>query len=71
MAVLGICAIIFPLPVDKSVLKRDFPVSIVVTALVLMTSCASLLFGGRFFEYTMDEEVGKVYCLLLWDLRLS
>lgn len=60
LAVLGICAIIFPLPVDKSVLKRDFPVSIVITVLVLIASCASVIFGGSFFQYTMDKEVGSV-----------
>lgn len=60
LAVLGICAIIFPLPVDKSVLKRDFPVSIVITVLVLIASCASVIFGGSFFQYTMDKEVGRV-----------
>lgn len=60
LAVLGICAIIFPLPVDKSVLKRDFPVSIVITVLVLIASCASVIFGGSFFQYTMDKEVGTV-----------
>ncbi len=60
LAVLGICAIIFPLPVDKSVLKRDFPVSIAITILVFIASCTSVIFGGRFFEYTMDEEVGNV-----------
>ena len=33
LMVLGICALINPLPIDKNILKRDFPISICLTAL--------------------------------------
>lgn len=36
--VLGICAVIHPVPVDKAVLKRDFPLTIGAALLVLLVS---------------------------------
>ena len=33
LGVLGMCAVIYPLPVDGIVLKRDFPVAIITTLL--------------------------------------
>lgn len=36
--VLGICAVIHPVPVDRSVLKRDFPLTIGAAVLVLLVS---------------------------------
>lgn len=38
LAVVGICAIISPLPVAASVLKREFPFSILITAVLLIVS---------------------------------
>lgn len=39
LCVLGICAIIHTVPVDKGILKRDFPLSIGTTILVLLFTC--------------------------------
>lgn len=36
--VLGVCAVIHPVPVDRSVLKRDFPLTIGAAVLVLLVS---------------------------------
>lgn len=60
LGVLGVCAVIYPLPVDGVVLKRDFPFAIVTTILLLFISCGSIMFGGQFFEYSADNEVAVV-----------
>jgi len=43
LVVLGGCALFHPVPVDRGVLKRDFPVSIVSTLLVLLMAGAGAL----------------------------
>lgn len=60
LVVLGVCAVIHPLPVDRGVLKRDFPFSIIVTALVPVISCAPVFFGGLPSELDFEREVGTV-----------
>ena len=60
LGVLGVCAIIFPLPVDRIVLKRDFPFAIITTILLLLVSCGSVLFDGHFIQYSVDREVAVV-----------
>lgn len=60
LGVLGVCAVISPLPVDGIVLKRDFPFAILTTIIVLFISCGSVLFGGHFIEYSVDREVAIV-----------
>ena len=46
LMVLGVCAIIRPIPIEKAILKRDFPLSIVVTA-ALFGVLAIPLFTGK------------------------
>ncbi len=46
LMVLGVCAIIRPIPIEKVILKRDFPLSIIVTA-VLFGVLAIPLFTGK------------------------
>lgn len=58
--VLGICAVIRPLPVDKVILKRDIPISIVTTMLLLLMTGAGVLFNGAFLQCEMNEIVGGV-----------
>ena len=60
LGVLGVCAIIFPLPVDRIVLKRDFPFAIITTIFLLLVSCGSVLFSGHFIQYSVDREVAVV-----------
>ncbi len=60
LCVLGICAIYHPVPVEKGVLKRDFPVSIVTTLLVLVLTCASTIFSGRWRLLEMEDEAGTI-----------
>ena len=60
LVVLGMCAIISPLPVDGIVLKRDFPFAIITTVFLLLASCGSVLFNGQFIEYSMEQEIAVV-----------
>ena len=60
LCVLGICAVIHPVPVDKVILKRDIPVSIVITVLLLLMSSGKVLFNGNFFQIEMNEIAGDV-----------
>ncbi len=60
LAVLGLCAVIHPVPVEAGILKRDFPVSIAVTALVLLASGGMRLFSGGLSEIGMEETAGTV-----------
>ena len=60
LGVLGICAVIHPVPVDRAILKRDIPVSIGAAALLLLMTDTGALFGGKFLQSGMDETVGSV-----------
>lgn len=60
LMVLGVCAVIRPIPIDKSILKRDFPLSIVATAAVLAALGLPLLFGGLPQNATMLTDVGVI-----------
>ncbi|MCH5252281.1 MAG: calcium/sodium antiporter [Lachnospiraceae bacterium] len=46
MAVLGVCAILKPLPVDTGIKKRDFPISLAATFFVILLS-ANLVLAGK------------------------
>ena len=46
LMVLGVCAILKPLPVDKDIKKRDYPLSLIFTLIVLMFS-GNLILSGR------------------------
>lgn len=60
LCVLGICSIIYPIPVDKGILKRDFPLSIGATILILLMSCFGTLVSGRFLKESMSAVAGNV-----------
>lgn len=60
IGVLGICAVIHPVPVDKVILKRDIPISIVTSVLLLLMTGVGALFRGEFLQCEMNETVGGV-----------
>ena len=64
LCVLGVCAVIAPLPVGKSVLKRDFPVSLFPIVLLLIFIGGPLLLRGSLSNYQMTENVGTVTRIL-------
>ena len=60
LAILGVCAVIKPLPVDSLILKRDFPVSIAASVLLLICSAGKNLFSGILGTFSMSENAGLV-----------
>ena len=60
LAVLGVCAIIRPIPIDRGIVKRDFPFSIAVTLAVLAASGINLITGAVSFDSPFTKEVGEI-----------
>lgn len=60
LCVLGICALICPISVDKRIVKRDFPVAIFSTVFVLLATGGVLLLGGLMPVSGMEETAGTV-----------
>jgi len=60
LMVLGICAIIHPVPVDRAIMKRDFPISIVVSLAVLILSCLQGMLSTNLFSLKMSDTAGVV-----------
>ena len=59
LGVLGICAIIHPLPVDKAVLKRDFPFTVLATVLTLAFTWGAAILKGQAIV-PMEQPVGTI-----------
>lgn len=67
LIVLGICALIKPIPVDKDIIKRDFPISIAVTVLLLFGSCFGTIksvFSGEVSGIDVDAKAGSINKIL-------
>lgn len=60
LCVLGVCALIYPVPVDVRILKRDFPTTIVSTVFVLFATGGATLFRNSIFQFGMEEIAGTV-----------
>lgn len=60
LMVLGLCAILHPVPTDRPVLIRDFPISILATLAVLLGSAAPALFSGAFLTMRASDTAGTV-----------
>lgn len=60
LCVLGICAVIHTLPVDDPILKRDFPLSIGSTVLLLLMSSSRSVFSGGLLQKSMHDVAGNV-----------
>ena len=74
LGVLGICAMIKPLPIDKTILKRDFPISIGITILTLAAVGLPLFTSGNMSDVKMSDNVGKLsrfYSALLLVMFVS
>ena len=59
LGVLGVCAILHPLPVERAVLKRDFPFTIAATVLILFLTYGMSLVRGRAVT-DMAQEAGVI-----------
>ncbi len=60
LCVLGICAIIHTVPVDETILKRDFPLSIGAALLLLLMTCSRAVFSGSLLQKSMSDTAGNV-----------
>ena len=58
LAVLGICALIRPVPVDTGIIKRDYPFSIGATLLVFLLTSVPAVFRG--LPENMAETIGDM-----------
>ncbi len=59
LGVLGVCAMIHPLNVNRDINKRDFPISI-IAAVVLLGTCMSVFHSHKFTGFDMNETVGTM-----------
>ena len=60
LVVLGVCAVIHSVPVDEVIIRRDFPLSIIVTLGLLLAVGWQTLSGGSFFTLGMADNAGLV-----------
>ena len=60
LVVLGCVSVIRTVPVDPSVLKRDFPVMMGTMFLLLLGSCSHVLFQDYLTDYAMSDNVGLI-----------
>ena len=62
LVVLGVCAMISPIPVDGKIMRRDFPVNIGISLLLFCVVGWPRIAGGDFFSTPMKtENAGKIY----------
>ena len=64
LCVLGICAIIHPIPVDNGIIKRDFPISIIATIIVMVFTGGIAVLSGNF---TSNSEAVNSSTMLMSD----
>ena len=57
LIILGVCSTIYALPVERDILKRDFPLSIITTGALLVISSLSV-FGGQALFSLPKKRVG-------------
>ncbi len=60
LGVLGVCALICPIPVEKSIIKRDFPFSILITIGLFIVTGIRLFSGFDFLNTGMNENIGMI-----------
>ena len=60
LCVLGACAVVHPVPVDRSILRRDLPLSILASVFVLLAAGGPTIFSGRFLRMGMGENAGII-----------
>lgn len=60
LGVLGICALIHPIPIDKTIMKRDYPISVILSFFTLLAVGLGFVLSGNFAETGMLDNVGEV-----------
>ena len=60
LMVLGVCAAVNPIPVERSVVKKDFPVVVIPTVALFLLMGGTRLFGGELLHADMNAVAGTV-----------
>ena len=60
LGILGISALLYKLPVDSTILKRDFPVTTFSTLGFLITLALPVCMGCNFFALKMSDSAGTI-----------
>lgn len=60
LMVLGVCALIKPIPIEKGILRRDYPFSIGVTLLMLAAVGIPVLTGGLIGKAAFTDTVSEI-----------
>lgn len=60
LGVLGVCALICPIPIEKTIIKRDFPFSILITVGLFIVTGIRLFSGFDFLNTSMNENIGMI-----------
>ena len=60
LGVLGVCAMIHPLPIEPVIMKRDFPLSIGISLLTLGAVGLPFVLKGNITSAAMSDNVGEV-----------
>ena len=60
LGVLGICALIHPIPIDKTIMKRDYPISVIISFITLLAVGLGFVLSGNFAGTGMLDNVGEV-----------
>lgn len=60
LIILGVCSTIYALPVERDILKRDFPLSIITTGALLVISSLSVFGGQALFSLPVEQNIGTV-----------
>ena len=60
LGVLGICALIHPIPIDKTIMKRDYPISVIISFVTLLAVGLGFVLSGNFAETRMLDNVGEI-----------
>lgn len=61
LVVLGVCAVIHAVPVDRVIIRRDFPISILIAVLVFAVTGVPSIVSGKLPALTMSDNAGMVY----------
>ncbi len=67
LAVLGICALMKPVPVDAGIKKRDYPISLIATLLVIVLGGNMVLSGECGALKNIDMEAVNAGSLYRWN----
>ena len=60
LGVLGVCALIHPIPINRAIMKRDYPISVIISFVTLLAVGLGFVLSGNFAETGMLDNVGEV-----------